>query len=89
MPYSLCVSAREVDKATAKRISNVTGGHDEEMKLHRKAIKALSVLSFSNDKTQLEITEAQKDAAVVEAIDKQIEAIIAEGKRFKVNNGWM
>ena len=57
------------------------------MKMHRHAIKALSVLAFTGDHTQAEIQAARESAQKLEVVDKQIENLIAEGKRFKAANG--
>lgn len=80
-------TAYSVDVVTGNLIEAVTGGGREEMKMHRQAIKALSVLAFADQHTPDQNRDAQVIAQNLEVVDKQIERIIEEGKQFKAAHG--
>jgi hypothetical protein len=86
--YGVAVdTAAAVDQVTADRINGLTGGIENEMKMHRRTIRALAALMAPRLYTQAEITQANKAADQAQRIDRIIEGMVLEGKEFKITHG--
>ena len=83
------MSGSEVNDITRERIKTITGGIDDEMKRHRNALWALSVLSFPQGRTTIDMEKANDIAGDSEKFNDMIESIVKEGKAVKAANGWV
>lgn len=84
---SVVSTAKDVDEVTDTRIKGYTRGVNNEMKMHRKALWALSVLAFPQEHRASKIAEAQKVAERAAKFHEMVEFIVGEGKAFKQANG--
>ncbi len=80
-------SAEEVDTVTDSRIKAITGGINEEMKVHRQSLWALSVLGFPGEHGPDVIERASILAKEAGDLHEKIEMVVKEGKIFKKENG--
>jgi hypothetical protein len=81
-------NARDVDQITGDRITKLAGGVNEELRNLRKGIVSLYVLSNRNVFTRTEAEEASRIGVELLEVNRQIEEIVTEGKRFKKAMGW-